>query len=69
MEPQIAVAALNFLAQDSDPDGRIEARRWIIGSAVAAAQSDTSAAAGRRAFTSAGTFAVIYSVMDNRGAE
>lgn len=64
-----AWAVLNFLAQDSDPDGRIETRRWVFGSAVAAAQSDTSAAAGRRVFTSAGTFPVIYSVMDNRGAE
>lgn len=64
-----AWASLNFMAQDSDPDGRIEVRRWIFGSAVDAVQSDTSAAAGGRVFTRAGTYPVIYSVMDNRGAE
>ncbi|MCE5271512.1 hypothetical protein LLH00_09550 [bacterium] len=59
---------LNFLAQDSDPDGAIVSRKWTFGNAVAAAPSDTSAAAGKRAFTIDGTYPVVYSVMDNRGA-
>jgi len=59
---------LNFLAQDSDPDGAIVSRQWTFGGGVSPAPGDNSAAAGKRAFIIGGTYPVIYSVMDNRGA-